>query len=124
MVPCRNFQPARTDERPCKDADRSSSFDLELFQGKKAVQQWDRRRVEQENKSDYQKIVRISDAQNCKSVLISPAWRTPGTGFRPQILVKRLLFEVNDADPRWRDNCGIYTAMSRAVHELIILRKD
>ena len=73
-----------------KDADRSSSFDLELFQGKKAVQQWDRRRVEQENKSDYQKIIRISDAQNCKSVLISPAWRTPGTGFRPQILVKRL----------------------------------
>ncbi|MDD3021756.1 MAG: NERD domain-containing protein [Alphaproteobacteria bacterium] len=35
-----------------------------------------------------------------------------------------ILFEVNDADPRWRDNCGIYTAMSRAVHELIILRKD
>ncbi|WP_206213428.1 hypothetical protein, partial [Victivallis lenta] len=44
------------------------------------------------NKSDYQEIVRISDAQNCKSVLISPAWRTPGTGFRPQILVKRLIF--------------------------------
>ncbi|MCI5778444.1 MAG: hypothetical protein MR051_01265, partial [Lentisphaeria bacterium] len=43
---------------------------------------------EQENKSDYQKIVRISDAQNCKSVLISPAWRTPRTGVRPQILVK------------------------------------
>ncbi|WP_419643362.1 hypothetical protein, partial [Victivallis vadensis] len=50
------------------------------------------RRVEQENKSDYQEIVRISDAQNCKSVLISPAWRTPGTGFRPQILVTRHIF--------------------------------
>ncbi|WP_206213358.1 hypothetical protein, partial [Victivallis lenta] len=48
-----------------------------------------------ENKSDYQEIVRISDAQNCKSVLISPAWRTPGTGFRPQILVKRLVFYLN-----------------------------
>ena len=59
------------------------------------LQQWDRRRVEQENKSDYQKIVRISDAQNCKSVLISPAWRTARTGVHPQILVKRHLFKIS-----------------------------
>jgi hypothetical protein len=33
-----------------------------------------------------------------------------------------ILFGVSDADPRWRDPHGIYTAMSRAVHELVILR--
>ena len=34
-----------------------------------------------------------------------------------------ILFEVDDHDPRWKDTRGLYTAMSRAVHQLIILRK-
>ena len=33
-----------------------------------------------------------------------------------------ILLDVDDADPRWNAN-GIYTAMSRAVHQLVILRK-
>ena len=64
---------------------------LNYFRAKKTVQQRNCRGIEPENKSDYQKIVRISDAQNCKSVLISPTWRTARTGVRPQVLVKRLL---------------------------------
>lgn len=32
-----------------------------------------------------------------------------------------ILFDVNTTDPRW-NGCGLYTAMSRAVHKLIILR--
>ncbi|MDD3588004.1 MAG: hypothetical protein PHQ75_12555, partial [Thermoguttaceae bacterium] len=34
-----------------------------------------------------------------------------------------ILFEVSDDDPRWQDTRGKYTAMSRAVHQLIILQK-
>ena len=34
-----------------------------------------------------------------------------------------ILLDVDDADPRWNSRHGIYTAMSRAIHELIILRK-
>ena len=34
-----------------------------------------------------------------------------------------ILLDVDDSDPRWNDRRGIYTAMSRAVHELVILRK-
>lgn len=33
-----------------------------------------------------------------------------------------ILLDVDEADPRWNAN-GIYTAMSRAVHQLVILRK-
>ena len=32
-----------------------------------------------------------------------------------------ILLDVDESDPRWNDRCGIYTAMSRAIHELIIL---
>lgn len=41
-VSCRNFQPDRTGERFRKHVDSSSSFGLELFQDKKAIQQRDR----------------------------------------------------------------------------------
>lgn len=34
-----------------------------------------------------------------------------------------ILFEVDAADARWNSR-GLYTAMSRAVHQLVILRKD
>ena len=34
-----------------------------------------------------------------------------------------ILLDVDDADERWKDPHGIYTAMSRAVHQLIIIRK-
>lgn len=34
-----------------------------------------------------------------------------------------ILLDVDAADPRWNDT-GLYTAMSRAMHQLIILRKD
>ena len=34
-----------------------------------------------------------------------------------------ILFEVDDNDPRWSDRHGIYTAMSRAIHKLIIPHK-
>lgn len=33
-----------------------------------------------------------------------------------------ILFDVDENDPRWNRN-GMYTAMSRAVHELVILRR-
>ena len=35
-----------------------------------------------------------------------------------------ILYDVTDADPRWRDPRGLYTAMSRAIHQLIILKKS
>lgn len=34
-----------------------------------------------------------------------------------------ILLDVDDNDPRWSDRHGIYTAMSRAIHELIILKR-
>ena len=34
-----------------------------------------------------------------------------------------ILFEVDENDPRWSDRRGIYTAMRRAMHNLIILQK-
>ncbi|MBQ9336763.1 MAG: NERD domain-containing protein [Lentisphaeria bacterium] len=34
-----------------------------------------------------------------------------------------ILLDVNDSDPRWASKNGIYTAMSRAVHQLVIIRK-
>ena len=34
-----------------------------------------------------------------------------------------ILLDVDDADERWSNKGGIYTAMSRAVHQLIIIRK-
>lgn len=34
-----------------------------------------------------------------------------------------ILLDVDDQDPRW-SSAGLYTAMSRAIHQLIILRKD
>lgn len=34
-----------------------------------------------------------------------------------------ILLDVDDDDLRWKDKRGIYTAMSRAIHELIILHK-
>ena len=34
-----------------------------------------------------------------------------------------ILLDVDDADPRWADPKGLYTAMSRAVHQLIVLRR-
>ncbi len=34
-----------------------------------------------------------------------------------------ILLDVDENDPRWNNN-GLYTAMSRAVHQLIILRKE
>ena len=34
-----------------------------------------------------------------------------------------ILLEVDDADERWANKNGIYTAMSRAVHQLVIIRK-
>ena len=34
-----------------------------------------------------------------------------------------ILLDVDDADERWRDPHGIYTAMSRAAHQLIVIRK-
>ena len=33
-----------------------------------------------------------------------------------------ILLDVDDNDPRW-DRAGLYTAMSRAIHKLVILRK-
>ena len=33
-----------------------------------------------------------------------------------------ILLDVDDSDPRWSNN-GIYTAMSRAVHQLVIIRR-
>lgn len=35
-----------------------------------------------------------------------------------------ILLDVDDSDPRWRDPRGIYTAMSRAIHQLIIIRRE
>lgn len=35
-----------------------------------------------------------------------------------------ILFEVDDNDSRWKDAHGMYTAMSRAMHQLIILRTN
>lgn len=35
-----------------------------------------------------------------------------------------ILYDVTDADPRWQDPRGLYTAMSRAIHQLIILKKS
>lgn len=35
-----------------------------------------------------------------------------------------ILLDVDQTDPRWSDRHGIYTAMSRAIHELIILHRD
>ena len=34
-----------------------------------------------------------------------------------------ILLDVDDADARWSDPHGIYTAMSRAMHQLIVIRK-
>ena len=34
-----------------------------------------------------------------------------------------ILLDVDDADERWGNKNGIYTAMSRAVHQLVIIRK-
>ena len=34
-----------------------------------------------------------------------------------------ILLDVDDSDLRWRDKSGLYTAMSRAVHQLVILKK-
>ena len=34
-----------------------------------------------------------------------------------------ILLDVDDSDPRWADRNGIYTAMSRAIHQLVILKK-
>ena len=34
-----------------------------------------------------------------------------------------ILLEVDDEDERWANKNGIYTAMSRAVHQLIMIRK-
>ena len=34
-----------------------------------------------------------------------------------------ILLDVDDSDPRWANKNGIYTAMSRAVHQLIMIRK-
>ncbi|MBR2873897.1 MAG: NERD domain-containing protein [Lentisphaeria bacterium] len=34
-----------------------------------------------------------------------------------------ILLDVDEEDPRWKSRCGMYTAMSRAVHDLIILHK-
>lgn len=34
-----------------------------------------------------------------------------------------ILLDVDDADERWTNRNGIYTAMSRAVHQLIMIRK-
>ena len=34
-----------------------------------------------------------------------------------------ILFDVDDADERWSSKSGIYTAMSRAVHQLLIICK-
>ena len=34
-----------------------------------------------------------------------------------------ILLDVDDNDPRWSDRNGIYTAMSRAIHQLVILKK-
>ena len=34
-----------------------------------------------------------------------------------------ILLDVDDSDERWANKNGIYTAMSRAIHQLIILRK-
>ena len=33
-----------------------------------------------------------------------------------------ILLDVDENDPRW-DRAGLYTAMSRAIHRLIILKK-
>ena len=35
-----------------------------------------------------------------------------------------ILFEVSDSDERWQNKNGLNTAMSRAVHELVILRSE
>ena len=32
-----------------------------------------------------------------------------------------ILLDVDDNDPRWSNKHGIYTAMSRAMHKLIML---
>ena len=34
-----------------------------------------------------------------------------------------ILLDVDENDPRWNRN-GLYTAMSRAVHQLVILRRQ
>ena len=34
-----------------------------------------------------------------------------------------ILLDVDDEDERWSNKNGVYTAMSRAVHQLIMLRK-
>ena len=34
-----------------------------------------------------------------------------------------ILLDVDDTDERWANKNGIYTAMSRAVHQLFILHK-
>ena len=34
-----------------------------------------------------------------------------------------ILLDVDESDARWGNKNGIYTAMSRAVHQLVMLRK-
>ena len=62
--------------------------------------------------------VRISDGSEAGAVAYYTYMKFKGCEAKIVILL-----DVDDKDPRWNKN-GMYTAMSRATHQLIILRPE